>query len=44
MAVPPEIACSFIRVSFGPETSEEEIDAFVREFGRIAERTRARAA
>jgi cysteine desulfurase len=44
MAVPPEIACSFIRISFGPETSEEEIDVFLAEFGRIAERTRARAA
>jgi cysteine desulfurase len=44
MDVPPEIACSFIRVSFGPNTSEEEIDAFLVEFGRIAERTRAKAA
>jgi cysteine desulfurase len=44
MNVPPEIASSFIRISFGPETSEEEIDVFLAEFGRIAERTRARAA
>ena len=44
MNVPPEIACCFIRISFGPETSEEEIDVFLAEFGRIAERTRARAA
>ena len=44
MGVPPEIACSFIRISFGPETSEREVDAFLSEFARIAERTRARAA
>jgi cysteine desulfurase len=44
MAVPSEIACAFIRISFGPETSEEEVDAFLGEFRRIAERTRARAA
>src|SRR6185437_16696966 len=43
MNVPPEIACCFIRISFGPETSEEEIDVFLAEFGRIAERARARA-
>jgi cysteine desulfurase len=44
MGVPPEIACAFIRISFGPATSEEEVDAFLGEFRRIAERTRARAA
>jgi len=44
MGVPPEISSSFIRISFGPETSEEEVDALVAEFGRIAEHTRARAA
>ena len=44
MGVPPEIACSFIRISFGPDTSEEDVDAFLAEFSRIAERTRARAA
>jgi len=44
MGVPSEIACSFIRISFGPETSEREVDALLAEFGRIAERTRAKAA
>lgn len=44
MGVSPDIACSFIRISFGPETAEAEVDAFLAEFGRIAERTRARAA
>lgn len=44
MDVPPEIACSFIRISFGPESAEEEVDAFLAEFGRIAERVHAKAA
>lgn len=44
MNLPPEIASSFIRISFGPETSEAEIDAFLAEFGRIAERVHAKAA
>jgi cysteine desulfurase len=44
MGVPAELACSFIRISFGPETSEPDVDAFLAEFERIAERTRARAA
>lgn len=44
MRLPPEIACSFIRISFGPESSEEEVDAFLAEFGRIAERVNAKAA
>jgi cysteine desulfurase len=44
MGVAPEIACSFIRISFGPDTSEEDVDAFLAEFSRIAEHARARAA
>lgn len=44
MRVEPEIAGSFLRISFGPSTSEDEIDAFLGEWGRIAERTAARAA
>jgi cysteine desulfurase len=44
MEVPLEIARSFIRISFGPDTREDEVDAFLVEFARIAERTRARAA
>jgi cysteine desulfurase len=44
MHVPDEIAAGFLRTSFGPETSEADVDAFVAEFGRIAERTAAKAA
>lgn len=44
MKVAPEIASSFIRVSFGPQTSQAEIDAFLAEFRRIAELARAKAA
>jgi len=44
MRVEPEIAGSFLRISFGPSTSEAEIDAFLAEWARIAERTAARAA
>ena len=44
MSVPSEIAASTIRVSFGPQTSAEEVDAFAAELGRIAERAAARAA
>ncbi len=44
MALPDEIAAGYIRTSFGPDTSEAQVDAFVAEFGRIAERTAAKAA
>jgi cysteine desulfurase len=44
MQVEPEIAGAFLRISFGPSTSEAEIDAFLAEWGRIAERAAARAA
>jgi cysteine desulfurase len=44
MAVPAEVAAGFLRTSFGPDTSEADVDAFVAEFGRIAERTAAKAA
>lgn len=44
MGVPDAIAAGFLRMSFGPETSEPEVDAFVAEFARIAERTAAKAA
>jgi cysteine desulfurase len=44
MDVPDEIAAGFLRISFGPETSEADIDAFLAEFGRTAERTAAKAA
>ncbi|QDP18583.1 cysteine desulfurase family protein [Sphingomonas xanthus] len=41
MGVPAEVAQSFLRVSFGPFTKEEEIDAFLAEWRRIAGRQRA---
>ena len=38
MAIAPELASSFLRVSFGPATSEAEIDAFLGVWRSIAER------
>ena len=38
MAVPEDVAAGFLRLSFGPETNETEIDAFLDAFGRIAAR------
>ena len=39
--MPEAVAASFLRLSFGPDTSEAEVDAFLAEFGRIATRLRA---
>jgi cysteine desulfurase len=44
MDVPPEIASGFLRISFGPHTSENDVDRFLSEWRRIAERAAARAA
>jgi cysteine desulfurase len=44
MGLPEEIAAGFLRISFGPETGEADIDAFLGEFQRIAQRTAAKAA
>jgi cysteine desulfurase len=44
MGVPREIAGSFLRISFGPYTSEADIDRFLVERRRIADRASARAA
>ena len=44
MGVSPEIAGGALRISFGPDTSEADIDRFLAEWRRIAERTAARAA
>jgi cysteine desulfurase len=41
MQVAPEIASSFLRISFGPSTSEAEVDAFLSEWQRIASRSKA---
>ena len=43
MRVAPEIAASFLRISFGPATREADIDAFLDQWRRIAERMRAAA-
>lgn len=44
MGVAPEIAAGFLRISFGPATSEADVDAFLTEWGRISERLHSRAA
>ena len=44
MKVPGEIAESFIRVSFGPATSEADVDRFLAEWRRIAAKAQAKAA
>lgn len=44
MNVPDDIASGFIRVSFGPTTSEADVDRFLGEWRRIAERAGMKAA
>jgi len=44
MGVPAEIASCFIRVSFGPNTDEADVDRFLAEWRRIHERAASRAA
>ncbi len=41
MGVAPEVAGGFLRISFGPHSSEAEVDAFLAEWTRIARRQRA---
>lgn len=41
MGVAPEIANGFLRISFGPHTTEGDVDAFLAEWARIAGRQRA---
>ena len=43
MNLAPDIAAAAIRVSFGPHTSEAEVDAFLAEWRRISDRTRRAA-
>ena len=43
MQVPADVAAGFLRVSFGPVTSEADVDAFLAEWRRIAARVRAAA-
>ena len=44
MGADSEIASSFLRISFGPLTNEAEVDAFLAEWRRIAERAAVKAA
>jgi cysteine desulfurase len=44
MGVPEEIASTIIRVSFGPATSEADIERFLAEWRKIAAHAKARAA
>jgi len=41
MSGAPEIASATLRVSFGPHTSEGDVEAFLAEWRRIADRRRA---
>ena len=41
MGVDPKVADGFLRISFGPHTTEAEVDAFIAEWSRIASRQRA---
>jgi cysteine desulfurase len=41
MQVDPAIVSSFLRISFGPSTSEADIDGFLAEWHRIASRQQA---
>jgi cysteine desulfurase len=44
MGVSDALSGAFVRVSFGPDTSESEIDSFLAEWRRIAERAASKAA
>jgi len=41
MGIPEEIAASVVRVSFGPTTSESDIERFLGEWRRMAARAKA---
>ena len=44
MDVPADVAAGFLRISFGPSTSEAEVDAFLDEWCRVAARVSTQAA
>jgi cysteine desulfurase len=44
MNLPQDVADSFVRVSFGPHTSDAEVDRFLGEWRRIGDRVRTQAA
>lgn len=41
MGVAPDVAGGFLRISFGPSTTEADVDAFLTEWQRIASRQKA---
>ncbi|MGI8611371.1 MAG: cysteine desulfurase family protein [Sphingomicrobium sp.] len=43
MRVPPEIAGCVIRISFGPQTSGDDVDRFLTEWRRVTAKARAKA-
>lgn len=44
MGVSADVAAGFLRISFGPSTSDADVERFVEEWRRVASRTRAAAA
>jgi len=44
MGVPAEVSGGFLRVSFGPHTSQADVDRFLDEWRRIRSRSKAQAA
>ena len=44
MGVDADVASSFLRISFGPSTSEADVEAFLDEWRRISDRAAAKAA
>jgi cysteine desulfurase len=44
MGIPQDIASGFLRISFGPATTEADVDRFLSEWRRISERAAQRAA
>jgi cysteine desulfurase len=44
MGIPQDIANGYLRISFGPDTSEADVDRFLAEWRRISERAAQRAA
>jgi cysteine desulfurase len=44
MNLPQDVAGSFVRVSFGPYSSEADVDRFLGEWRRIKNRGQAEAA
>ncbi|MEO6433763.1 MAG: aminotransferase class V-fold PLP-dependent enzyme [Sphingomicrobium sp.] len=43
MNLPADVSAGYLRLSFGPSTSEAEVDAFLGEFAKLAERQRQAA-